>query len=373
MSVLTPYYRTTVAIPATRCVEEPDSNYTPYQVFVLLSRLQYLHPEHDIQPISIPRDNRMVLTLKLFVKNEEVKLSPEEQQTYDAQVSQVLNEDPDHCFFLSGRGPFPRAYPVNWTMAILPYLDLPSEYEPLIREGVIYLNLREVSDFRAVYDELFLRTLNRIQELYEAGAFVTDAPFARRWGLLPFHLRGYNEPFDLEEYLSGGNVNAIQRRMLSTGFTLEADRRTGLYVPVWVNSNLAQDRVSFLYDRAAGRPLQFSVGDNLVVRYYIAQALPQVVFGGSWAFIYDVPAIEEALAWASVLTEARRRATGQVVTIPLADLDKVEALRARAQALVPMTVPVTYRNQDRRYPYTFAFPIPLTMDPHALTVQLQQS
>lgn len=349
MSVLTPYYRNTVDMPAHRAVAEPQNNYTPYQVFVLMSRLQYAHPEHILQPISIPRDERMVLTLRVFSGNNEAKLTPEEQQLYEAQVQQVLTEYPQHCLFFSGRGPFPRPYPVNWTMSILPYLELPEAYDPFIQDGVIYLNLSQEDDFRTVYDTLFVQILERLQTLYETGAVITDAAFARTWGWIPYELIGQRTTLTIQPQ----------------DYTYDR----GLYGVGWSNTKLSRDPVDFFYDRAAGRTLKVHIGDNLVVRYYVARAAPEVVFGGRWAFLPELASIQEVFSWVSVIDEARRQASGQVVALPLADGRTQGTLTERARTLYPEAVPIIYRTQDRLLPYLFSFPLPPTAEP---TVVLQQ-
>ena len=379
--LITPYFRTIMDFKAGGCVEEPNSNYNPYNIFCLMSRLEYFannrNKNYMIKPISVPLDNRMVLTIKIFdEKNDEVKLATEDEQRYQSAINEITSNHPNHCLLLTSKGL--NKYPLQWLNSIVPYLVLDPSYNSYLEREVIYANLSSVDFYMDTYNVTLMDLLNQVKTLYQQGAMITNAPFARKWGLRPQQLPSSSDAIadvdSIDEWStsSDSNTKELQQESISSSLASKADKKVGLYIPLWSNNEIAPDRIEFFYQRSAELPVKFNVGLNLVTRYYIALRVPNIIFDGVWCILPKVTTINKVKSYASLISELAHIATGKVATIPLASLENVEELKVKAHELYKGIDPVVYETTDRLRPYTLSFLIPLGTDPATVARLVQK-
>jgi len=307
----TPYFRTIMDFTQEEPILGPESNYDSYNIFCLMSRLRYfnLGQPYLLQPISVPLDNRMVVTIKVFDKNgEEVILSVEQERIYQGEIDRILQEHPQHCLLFN-----PKAisqYPLYWLRSIIPYLKIDARYEPHFEGDVILARLNfEEPNYMELYQDLLEQLGDQLDRLYKSGTFVTEKAFATTWGLT----------------------------------LIEGD----LYRAYWNDNTVAKDRVVFFYEREQGLPLRFEVGTNLVVRHYITYGLSKVplLFDGPWCFMSHIKDIKEALAIASILRELIALTEGHVEIVPFASREEITEEPGA----------VIYQTHDRLRPYTLSY------------------
>lgn len=209
MVLKTPYFRTVPDI----LKELPVSNYTPYQVFCLSTRLEAINqreePSYILKPISVYLENRMALVIKVFSHNDEIDLEEEEEREYQRAIDLIVTDHPDHCL-LSQMNAF-RDYPVAWVRSVWPYLAVEDKYQPWKTEDGIYVNLRDEIDYWNTYNQL-RHQLEEQLALWYAGGVVVASP--------------------------------LQAEQLNLEIVEE-----GLYKPNWRQDDKVPDRVLYFYQR----------------------------------------------------------------------------------------------------------------------------
>src|SRR5437016_5301663 len=132
---LTPYYQTTVEISPTKCVPEPDVNYTPYNLFCLTSRvrpyLTSINPDYNPRLVTEQHGNRMVWTVKVFKYDLEVTLPENELRQLQLKVDEITSESKTHCILFDCRSFVATDecnLPTYWVTSVLPFIPLDSKY-----------------------------------------------------------------------------------------------------------------------------------------------------------------------------------------------------------------------------------------------------
>ena len=213
-SLVTPWYRPLANATITQCDEEPQPNYTPYDLFCLHTRLQSVfarrYPElanatilfpmiPSFDPNGVTGMMRVVVQLQTNVvlgassiqtvnpnQATSLLLAPDLRQRLQAEINQILATWPRHCVLddaqvITGSTKIPR----SWLRVVLPYLRLDPKLDPFILEECLMVDLSSIFDYHTVYDQLTILLRNTLERLYQHGTVVCSAAFAERWQLVP--------------------------------------------------------------------------------------------------------------------------------------------------------------------------------------------
>ncbi len=346
MLLNTPYYREMPSSNLFGYEGRGDSNYKPYNVFCLESRLSPIISKllgNNINLIfkSVKENNRMALKIELVevadathigeaILNHTVVLNDKLQD----EVDRIVTENMKYCL-ISRDNLYQIAdkkYPKGWFNSVVGYIPLPSEYNPFIRPEGIYLIFNPDSDYKKEYNRLVGNVLDTIKTYYKDGTV--------------YGADSISVPWKLERL----DVNTVTPR---------------LFRAMWKDRRFAPDLVGFLMDKINGNPyIQIKIPDNLTRRHEISKVLNK---GGIPAiFIGDrvkVPAddLDEAQYIASLVENAQAKASGKTATYPVNSSDQLQDYIAAAQVLLPDGDVTGYQVANPEKPYMFSCKIGLDM------------
>ena len=199
--VWTPFYRTIPDVKTTGWVEEPDFNYTSYDIFVLNTQLSYW-VKHNFSPllsISFPssrgregKDNSMFITVVLTKGGEVYNMSSDQVKSLQKIVDEITTS-PRTAVLLMSTDPYPTEdpygnsviIPSDWLRSIYPYIGLVPIINPHLSEMGIMVELKGYADYPGVYSGLVVKVIERVKDLYFQGYIVNSDPdIIKKWGLI---------------------------------------------------------------------------------------------------------------------------------------------------------------------------------------------
>ena len=392
--VMTPYYRTFVTLNGRDEAQEYDTNYTPYNIFCLSTRVGRDLARLGVKdyPVFIgePINGKMAIVVKLLRVDHHVDLSPDEMKDLQKMVDRALSDHPQHCVLFSldtMRYPYPRA----WMMSIFPYLSVPAEYNPYIDENSIYVEFQEMS-YKSEYDDLTMSILEQMRDLYTVGSVICNQSLARKWNLslMPSLPKERITTRDIIEYAVKNQTDADEAEFeLERGLEIddEADQtaaersnNTGLYLARWKDRRFAPDLSKFLLERVNGsETIEINVGLNFVVRHAIAKLLNQhfseiIPLFSADRVILPAEDLTTARVLASLVEEAQRTANGKALFFPVTRDDLVDDFRSAAENLFGPGESETlfYQVDDPTRPVMISIEVPYSTDVLQATIELQQ-
>ena len=281
----TPYYRQLIPTHYTGCTDEPDFMYSPYDIFVMESRLypfiyQLLGNRKSVIFFpGIKEDHRM--SIKIILKevgnvdtqhpygkeDKIIKLSAKEHKLITNKVKEIVSKDAGYALidrrelYLVSSGSVPKnkggkyltnvhKYPYAWFNTVLDYVNLDTSYNPYISKEGIYLAFNPEADFNTAYDEVVNHILDVLDQFWQKGVILAND-------------------------IADTNTN---KDILTLKWGLESiDKRevkSRLWKPVWSDNRFAKPMPDFLRRVVAGdNTIYISVSDNLVRRHYISKLL----------------------------------------------------------------------------------------------------
>lgn len=199
--VWTPFYRTIPEVGKTGWVDEPDFNYTSYDIFVLNTKLSYWL-KHNFGPkllISYPsvlgregKSNSMYITVVLTKGGKVYDMTPDQVKSLQHIVDKITT-GPRTAVLLMSIDPYPTEdpfgdsviIPSDWLRSIYPYVGLPPDVNPHMSEMGIMVELESYIDFSSVYFDLVIQVIERVKNLYFQGYIVNPDPdIIKKWGLI---------------------------------------------------------------------------------------------------------------------------------------------------------------------------------------------
>lgn len=301
-TVLTPFYTELGPDNPRLCTEFPKSNYTPYDLFCLRTRLYpALASGVDIRFSNYLDGNVMRLGVDLTFGGKDIDLEKDSANLLRQLIGNILTNKPHHCLLLAENTPL-QGIPAIWLSGVLPYVSLPQTLDPIFQAGHLLINLEEDLDFNNTWFELQKSLVAELRRLYEAGAVVChpdiDEDFIEDWGLVP-------------------------------AFRVEDDSVSAVFLPGWTDTRLAPNPAAFMrarQDPYSSEQIEVVIGQDKLVRHAVARALrleggatypagtPRVIFGGDRVsfFCSDVG---QARLLANVIDRARRQASGHIAAL----------------------------------------------------------
>lgn len=404
--VRTPFFRSINEISPFGYTQEPDLNYTPYDLFCLTTKLLFRLNRVGITDypklVSQELDGRMVVTVKLLRGDKFLELSQSEVTQLQQFVDWALATSPHHCVVFSlginhitatinptlrPSSETPSFYPRGWLTSIIPYLQIPVEYNPFIDNSAIFVELQPDNLFNSTYDQLLQSIYSQFESLYNIGSVVCNKYLAARWNLILLPTGSPSYPStkasvnntDLINYaiVTGKRAsqaqseleNAIQEDEFVNDTDLNETLDTGLYIATWKDRRFAPDISVFLQSRVAGDGyIRMSISYNLQIRHRVIELLntydplKEPIFVGSDVLI-TADSLDEAYRLAAIVESAKTTATGKVLIIPTTTTSSLESYQRNAQQLWGDTTQcVIYPSSDHVRPYWISCSVPLTAD-----------
>jgi hypothetical protein len=199
--VWTPFYRTIPDVKTTGWVDEPDFNYTSYDIFVLNTKLSYWL-KHNFGPklsISYPsargregKSNSMYITVVPTKGGEVYDMSSDQVESLQHIVDEITTSSRTAVLLMSidsypTEDPFGDSViiPSDWLRSIYPYVGLSPDVNPHMSEMGIMVELESYIDFSSVYFDLVIQVIERVKNLYFQGYIVNPDPdIIEKWGLI---------------------------------------------------------------------------------------------------------------------------------------------------------------------------------------------
>ena len=346
--ISTPYYRT--ILPShSDFVNEAEYTYTPYDLFVIETRLYPLIYKmffSAIKPIIYFEgvEGRDKMNLKIVLKRmkplkitdiyedeQEIILLTDEQATIiNNKLNEILVKHKGFCLidinelYLGANPhyhPTPEKmkdpdlyrkpyivndfnsisisnnkdinknrktgkYPYGWFYSMIQYVDINSGFNPFIREEGLYVSINPSTDFNTVYSDLTYHILSTIFNFYQSGVIHAS----------------------LENSVIVDNWELERLDLL--------DSIGSLYKPNWTDERFASNPVDFMLSLISNKglvDLKLKISENLVTRHNIAVAFKQeFIFEGNYIKI-KIDNLNDAREAAS-LVESIIDTEGEVIT-----------------------------------------------------------
>lgn len=235
--VFTPYFRPLGNDYPTGCELLPQNNYSPYNLWCLTTKLLVLldeefsgcYPRYQ----SYEYLNVMRLCVVLYDGSRVFPLNKKQAQQVQGYVDKCCGELQDWCVLFSSKlfsvSQLQKGFSRDqgWVRSILPFLNVPLEYESKVVDGTFYLKLDPESAYDDDYNTLSVSLDNSLDELWNFGAIVvnphTSGSFLNRWKLSPY--------IGIQDVRIGDAL---------------------VYIPSWNDSRFAPSKVDFLKQRLMG-------------------------------------------------------------------------------------------------------------------------
>jgi hypothetical protein len=322
--LLTPYYR---AASLEECQDQPrDANYNPYNLFCLQTRLLPYTQGKPISFSTIEDFEAGMQIMRIVIVLD--KMDKEEQESLQNRVGEILGENPNYCalynthtVLFSGRTTIPK----QWVRSILPYLQIPSEYNPYIVDGLLLVDLSQELNYDDIHQELTISVVDQLRSSFEDGTLVCSEQFAQQWQL---------------DYIADG-----------------------LYQASWDKPRIIQHKTKFLLDRLHKLPwirlyikTTQSPEEEQSTWHTIMEELNKInfpldalLFTGCGIIIssYYINNLQDLLYISSIFYNAWLRSNFFVEIIPVATLESAQEL-SRDNSVI-------YRTGDRLRPYTVSY------------------
>jgi len=152
-------------------VNIPDGRkYKPYDLFCIMTQIGIKYPDIDItftqkQDDEHPEIYRQYLTIDRYIENIENKFNYNSKcslYSYNSYIQSPL-----------------------WAKRIMPYLDIPIRYYPVIEQGVLYVNLEDISNYIDIYNELLSNIDKQLTDYWNKGALECSSYFSIEYNLIP--------------------------------------------------------------------------------------------------------------------------------------------------------------------------------------------
>lgn len=336
--ILTPYFSTIIQQKYNECVEEPDYNYTAYNIFCLKTRLypiihklfdkqvdilidtyvdpslSYNYDDHTRLEFSNIAPSKIFIIIKLVRyqsvketnKNElnlsdstiEIELTPHQHEYIQSQVNLITSKDVDACLLISTNiellDEFGYKISNEWLTSMLPYIQINQLLHPFVNEYGLHVVLT-----RYVTGKKPMTYLERYYLLLQSGVRQLQKMYMSGYIIIP---------------------PTVRKEQIIDNWDLEPVDNDGLlYRPRWFDLRFTRGlggMVPFLQSRLRGdKYVDIEVSENLVRRHFIAKQLRErdVQFEFINSFVRcNITNITDARILSSIIINAQSQAHGFV-------------------------------------------------------------
>ena len=354
---------------------ETDCRFTPYQIFVLETRLYPLiyrmFPDRNLEIYLKSEYNRLTnrmdiyLTIKEllntsdpYLENSLLELTPLEIEKIQKKIDEINSYEINYALidskelYDSMNHFVDRKHIKNTTFTLatdipkisftyfqkmLEYTGLDSGFNPFIRPEGIYLTFNPISDYKPAYYEVSKFLIDKIVEFYVNGVVILD-------DIIDSKVK--------EEFIKAWKLKAYD----------EEEKIHRIYYPDWQDARFARNPVDFLTRKIEGDTfIRIPVSDNFVKRHGIAKAFQKenkgILFEGSYLKI-QVNGLEEAQKYASLKVAAEATSYGKVLTISASRLSEIYLYFDYVEKKYGKGKSVTYYLNNIENPYMFSVMLP---------------
>lgn len=344
----TPYYRSLTPIHASGCDDLPDSNYGPYDLFCLRTRLYpivYQMFGRDVEIVfrSEHKNSRMELKIDIvYIRevseltgpetNPSIIMNDNDKQIIERSIKTIVSKHISYClidkkelYLSAGLSPLGNNYPKDWFYNVLGYIEIPTEYNPFLQQNGIYLTFNEKSDYIRAYNDVVNHILKTIEKYYKEGVVYGAGNIAEKWKL---------ERMDYEEVVGK------------------------LYKPVWTDKRLSHYPVDFLLGKISGdTSVRVDINDTLSSRHNIAKVLNKnkisFVFDGS-TVVFNVDNLDDAQYILALITSANIDTNEKVIAYSSVNASVIHLYMKEAKELLENSNCLGYQTTSIDRPYVFS-------------------
>lgn len=397
--VPTPFYQTLLEpVNPTRfnrnkaynCTRFPQKNYKPYQLFALRTRLQPLINKHfglksngDARYIvrfnQKRLNNRLVVVVNLhsgeitdIPDDDIVQLTESDYNYVKSAIDWITGIEPDLSLLISNDTIFmSNTFNISnqefisncWSRSIISFLSFSSHIRPHMRDpknyqvGGLYVDLSHMVNFKQAYDDIYLDSVKRINQMYESGFISLPTSFDSgrliNWGTYPI---GLNKSIDINEEYD------LSRKVL--------------FRPRWTDKRLTDPVggvVAFLQKhigRGSDQVLLNIGGSDPITRHKVAKTFQGFISVIKYKFIGDMVEVEAndlntAQKLATLVERSKTMPVGRLITIYGSDPRQFNTYLARfpsSNSSLKIDM-LGYRTDDSRDNYCISCKIPYESDP----------
>jgi len=345
MPISTPYSYPIVS-ESSRCAQEPDITYTPYDLFALRSQLlPYLQDvvDHDvdIQLPTTPIHDRMVVMVVPIIGGDYIQITKDQEIRIQRRVDEITSKTPKMLLLYTWNNQTTledgTPIPTIFVKQILPYIRLlPQRYtDAFSRVGETFDRVSTDQMADPYYDgergsdlaselqtsdryppiQLTLSTYGLYvnltgYDLLETGKLSTQLPsFLEMYNYLVMETERQIRSLYLAGAILGAHdiqqqwlLSDQQLTMSSNGSTLVVGG-SGLYLPTWKDQRFAPDIQAFLSSRLLGdKDIRVRIlrDKQWQIQHQLAIQIPNIRFEDAEAIV-DVETLEEARNFANIV------------------------------------------------------------------------
>ena len=266
-----------------------DCSFTPYQIFVLETRLYpliyrmfkdinleiYLKSEYNKETKRMDiylTLRKLETTSDPFIENKLIELTEEQKERIQKKIYEINSKDLHYALidvhelydsmnvFVNREQTKNTVFTLEtalirpsftWFQKMLEYTGLDSSYNPFIRPEGIYLTFNPNSDYKPAYYEVSKFLIDKIIEFYVNGVVIVD---------------GIIDSKRKEKFIEDWKLVAFDKEEINPR----------IYYPNWIDSRFARNPVDFLTRKIAGDSfIRLRISDNLVRYNEQKRSLPR--------------------------------------------------------------------------------------------------
>ena len=318
----TPYFQTRIPSRTGGCLQQPQTNYYPYNLFALRTRLEPLAKKRLGLAIFIHfnsryLDEKILVTVEFWQAGQPLILNPADKNHLQRALNHIVANEPDLVLLMSEGSQWPldltelsqgerKLLPSWWTRDVAPYLSFTPHLRPHYRPARefqipgLYLDLSRLDSHASFFKEIYKDAMNRLNEMFNQGYLSLPVSF------------------DTEQ-LSRWQVASLRSITRDDAHSLVKT----LFYPEWEDLRLTRPvggMAAFLVKhlvRGSNR-VWLKVGRGLLVRHQIAATFQRRFTVNQYRFFNDIVEVEannleEAQAAASLVELAQSLPVGKIV------------------------------------------------------------
>lgn len=354
--IWTQFYQTIIEPSKSYCIDGKESNYTPYQLFVLTTRLNYWIQKHWDKNITIGfpsavRDNKDYITIQPINVDGNVKPTIDMAARIQKFVNKLTSQPLRGLLLMSGDSiitnneniKHDQLIPSDWIHSMLPYVKIASKFNPYIEKEGIMVELTNYLDYKNVFDRLIIDIVGQLRTMYSQG-YIINPPLdiVKKWKLVATKSNGsLYQPDEITRFI-------------------------GPLKPIWNNSKITQKYdgpYGFLRSRINGDSfIDLYVGENYFTKHIVSQYLLTSNITGSFSDYYvkfEAEDYSQAQKVVSMIDSYSNKYSGRVIRLYTNRLSWTLLYRGIAENLGYDNTTV-YLTDDIKNPYIFSCVIPIS-------------
>jgi hypothetical protein len=334
-SIMLPYFKDIPEMTELKQTPEMDTFYTPYQLFCISNRLQNrllnrLNSELVVGFVSDYTYNKANISIRLTDGGDPVYISDEMRETLNSWLEDILGDYALWAILFTNRPIYSSSYGYlssDWISTMLPFLNIPEEYQPFVRHNKLYVNLSKVEGFTDIYNSLLRKSQNELLYMYGNGYL---------------HL-----------------PSEAERRLSQEWGMTAVNKENNLWRSTWFDERITTDVTKFLRERLSGNNMiYFKTSSNLAVRHLLAQYLTelglQFMFSATDTII-KLSNIQHAHIIAALIEYSTAHASGKVLSLSVKNTAEANRMLELSQPFWPQEAQaVVYPTLNFSSPYVFS-------------------